>query len=83
MLQALGDLVYPVMFETGDKPGQDKVDRLKEVLGWVEGFVAGDKFFAGNSQITIADIALLATYSTLKVSSSELKSVIYPNQGEI
>ena len=86
MLQALGDLVYPVMFETGDKPGQDKVDRLeevlgqdkvdrlKEVLGWVEGLVAGDKFCAGTSQITIADIALLATYSTLKVSSSELKS---------
>ena len=96
MLQALGDLVYPVMFETGDKPGQDKVyrleevlgwvdrlkevlgqdkvDRLKEVLGWVEGFVAVDKFCAGTSQITIAAIALLATYSTLKVSSTELKS---------
>ena len=83
MLQALGDLVYPVMFETGDKLGQDKMDRLKEVPGWVEGFVAGDKFCAGTSQITIADIALLATYSTLKVSSSELKSVIYPTQGEI
>ena len=71
MLQALGDLVYPVMFETGDKPGQDKVDRLEEVLGWVEGFVAVDKFCAGTSQITIADIAFLATYSTLKVTPSQ------------
>ena len=51
----------------GDKPGQDKVDKLKEVLGWVDGFVAEDKFCAGNSNLTIADIAFVATYSSLKV----------------
>ena len=52
----------------GDKPGQDKVDKLKEVLGWVDGFVAEDKFCAGTSQMTIADITFMATYSTLKVT---------------
>ena len=51
----------------GDKPGQDKVDKLKEVLGWVDGFVAEDKFCAGTTNLTIADIAFMATYSTLKV----------------
>ena len=51
----------------GDKAGQDKVDKLKEVLGWVNDFVADDKFVAGNSQMTLADISLLATYSTMKV----------------
>merc|ERR1712088_175560 len=30
--KAFGDCVYPVMFG-GDKPGQDKFDKLKEVLG--------------------------------------------------
>ena len=52
----------------GDKPGQDKVDKLKEVLGWMDGFVADDKFAAGTSNLTLADIALVATYSTLKVT---------------
>ena len=66
LLQAFGDFVYPVMFG-GDKPGQDKVDKLKEVLGWVDGFVSGDKFCAGTSNLTIADIAFVATYSSLKV----------------
>merc|ERR1712051_779661 len=63
--KAVGDVMYPVMFETG-KPDQDKVDKLKEVLGWVDGFVARDKFCAGTSHITIADIAFLSTFSTFK-----------------
>ena len=29
-LQAFGDLVYPIMLG-GDKPGQDKADKFKEV----------------------------------------------------
>merc|ERR1711862_310628 len=66
--KAFGDLVYPVMFG-GDKPGQDKVDKLKEVLGWVDGFVAEDKFCAGTSNLTIADIAFVATYSSLKAAA--------------
>ena len=58
--------MYPVMFGTG-KPDQDKFDKLKEVLGWVDSFVAGDKFCAGTSHITVADIAFLSTFSTFKV----------------
>ena len=60
--------MYPIMFG-GDKAGQDKVDKLKEVLGWMNDFVADDKFAAGTSHLTLADISLLATYSTMKVSS--------------
>ena len=65
--KSFGDLAYPVMFG-GDKPGQDKVDKFKEVMGWMNDFVAGDKFAAGTSQMTIADIALLATNSTIKAT---------------
>ena len=59
------------MFETGEKPGQDKFNKLKEVLGWLETFVAEDKFSAGTDWITLGDLALLATYSTIKVSKTE------------
>ena len=55
------------MLETGKKPGQDKFNKLKEVLGWLETFVAEDKFSAGTDWITLGDLALLATYSTIKV----------------
>ena len=53
----------------GDKVGQDKFDKLKEVLGWLETFVAEDKFSAGTDCLTLGDLALLATYSTLKVGT--------------
>lgn len=42
MFKAFGECVYPLMFG-GEKPGQEKFDKLKEVLGWVEKFVADDK----------------------------------------
>jgi len=62
---ALADCMYPIMFG-GPMPGDDKFEKLKEVLGWVEGFVADNKFAAGTDWMTIGDISLLATYSTLK-----------------
>ena len=49
-------------------PGQDKFDKLKEVLGWLEGFVEDDKFAVATDDMTIKDIALLATYSTVKAA---------------
>ena len=53
----------------GEKVGQDKFDKLKEVLGWLETFVAEDKFSAGTDCLTLGDLALLATYSTMKVGT--------------
>merc|ERR1712013_175490 len=65
------DKLYPkdpeVMFG-GDKPGQDKFDKLKEVLDWLDGFVKDGKFSAGNDDLTIGDLSLLATYSTMKAA---------------
>jgi len=65
--KAFGECVYPVMFG-GDKPGQDKFDKLKEVLDWLDGFVKDGKFSAGNDDLTIGDLSLLATYSTMKAA---------------
>ena len=64
------------MFETGEKPGQDKFNKLKEVLGWLETFVAEDKFSAGTDWITLGDLALLATYSTIKVRQGAAVSLV-------
>lgn len=70
--KAFGECVNPLMFK-GAKPEQEKFDKLKEVLGWLDGFVADDKFAAGNDEMTIGDLSLLSTYSTLKAAElSEL-----------
>ena len=53
------------MFGSG-KPGQEKADKLKETIRWVDDFVKGGKFAAGTSDLTIGDLSLLATYATLK-----------------
>ena len=39
-----------------------------QALSWLDSFVEDDKFAAGNSSMTLADISLLATYSTLKAA---------------
>merc|ERR1712131_384462 len=44
--KAFCDYVYPIMGFAEGKPGQDKVDKLKEALGWVNDFVADEKFAA-------------------------------------
>merc|ERR1711971_1434535 len=58
---------YPVMFG-GPAPGEKEKDKLKEVLGWVDGFVKDDKFAAGGDSLTLADICLMGTYTTLKAT---------------
>jgi hypothetical protein len=39
-----------------------------QALGWLDSFVKEDKFAAGNNSLTIADISLLATYTTIKAT---------------
>ena len=93
--KAFGDLVYPIMLG-GDKPGQDKADKFKEVklsipksiyqlinwkvMGWMNDFVAEDKFVGGTNEMTIADIALIATYSTIKVGGFMSPLILYSYQ---
>ena len=39
-----------------------------QVLGWVNGWAAGGKFMAGTETMTLADLAMLATYSTMEAT---------------
>jgi len=65
--KAFSECVFPVMFR-GEEPGQEKFEKLKEVLGWLNDFVKDDKFSAGNEDLTIGDISLISTYSSLKAA---------------
>jgi len=62
--KAMGDIVYPMAF---DQPavGQDKHDKFKEVMGWVNDFVKKTGYVAGTDHLTVADLAFLATYATI------------------
>ena len=62
--KAFGDCTYPILFG-GPKPGQDKVDRFAEVMGWVNDFVKTSGYVAGTDHLTVADVAFAATYATV------------------
>ena len=59
--KAMGDCVYPLMFG-GTKPGPEKLEKFKEVMGWVNDFIKPTGYVAGTNHLTVADIAFLATY---------------------
>ena len=54
----------------GPAPGEDKMDRFKEVMGWVNDFIKTSGFAAGTDCMTLADLAFLATYSTIEATGN-------------
>ena len=54
------------MFFGGPTPGQDKMDKFKEVMGWVEDFIKPTGYVAGTDHMTVADIAWLATFRYIR-----------------
>nr|AQS22597.1 glutathione S-transferase delta-epsilon 2 [Pseudodiaptomus poplesia] len=64
--KACGDFFYPAMFGKGNPAGEAEHNRLKEVLGWLDGWVSGGKYMAGTDSIPLGDLSLVAPYATLK-----------------
>lgn len=69
--EALGKVMYPKMFE-GKDPTAATLDRLKEVLGWVNDMVKETGYAAGTAHLTVADLAFLATYSSIAVTIANI-----------
>lgn len=59
------------MMFRGEKLNPQKLERLHEALGWLDGFLAGHKFAAGDN-ITIADHTLLSSVSTFRQADIDL-----------
>merc|ERR1711872_512749 len=47
-----GQCVYPLVFGGAEKLEEAKVTKFEEVLGWVNGWVAGSGFVAGTDHLT-------------------------------
>jgi len=75
--KAVGECVYPLLFK-GVPTTDEAKDKLKEALGFLENYVADDKFAAGTEGITLADLPLVATYSTIK-PTEVIDFSAYPN----
>eukprot|EP00088_Acartia_fossae_P047878 TRINITY_DN5203_c0_g1_i1.p1 TRINITY_DN5203_c0_g1~~TRINITY_DN5203_c0_g1_i1.p1 ORF type:complete len:221 (-),score=73.91 TRINITY_DN5203_c0_g1_i1:213-875(-) len=56
------------------KPGEKQLNRLKEVMGWMEKCVDGGRFAAGTDKISLADICLLASYTSFKEAGEDMSA---------
>ena len=60
----IGRTQFPVLHSK--LPCQEGInDTIEEVFKWTEDFIAPTGFIAGTKSMTVADISVLATYSTL------------------
>ena len=60
---------YPVLFG-GPTPGPEKDERAKEVLGWLNDFIKPTGYVAGTDHLTVADLALMASFSTMAATEN-------------
>jgi len=67
--KSLGDVVYPVLFG-GPTPGPEKDEKAKEVLGWLNDFIKPTGYVAGTDHLTVADLALMASFSTMAATEN-------------
>eukprot|EP00095_Tigriopus_kingsejongensis_P001406 maker-scaffold229_size244821-snap-gene-1.17 protein:Tk01406 transcript:maker-scaffold229_size244821-snap-gene-1.17-mRNA-1 annotation:"glutathione s-transferase delta-epsilon 2" len=74
--KSFGECVYPKMFENKESP-QSAFDKMKEVLGWVNDMIKPTGYVAGTDKMTLADVAFLATHSSL-VATGAIDVSEYP-----
>ena len=60
---------FPLTFPGyGIHPGENEVKRFHEVMGWIQDFVKPTGYIAGTNDLTVADLAFLATFSTIEAT---------------
>jgi len=75
LYQRYADLYYPQLFAKVPA-NPDNLKKLEDAVGFLNTFLEGQTYAAGDT-VTLADISLVATISTLDVSGFDLKK--YPN----
>lgn len=61
----MNDIVQPILMGHAREVSQEKKEKLREALTWLNGFLEMDKWVAG-SDTTIADLIIVSTITTLK-----------------
>ena len=56
-------LQFPVLFGGLAAPEADKLEKVHEALGWLDGYLDGQDYAAGDT-VTIADHSLVASVAT-------------------
>ncbi|EDX13230.1 GD18820 [Drosophila simulans] len=75
LYDALSKYFFPI-FRTGKFGDQEALDKANAAFGFLNTFLEGQEFVAGN-QLTVADIVLLATVSTVEMFAFDLSK--FPN----
>ncbi|EDW97083.1 glutathione S-transferase D7 [Drosophila yakuba] len=75
LYEALTKYFFPV-FRTGKLGDQEALDKVNSAFGFLNTFLEGQDFVAGN-QLTVADIVILATISTVQMFAFDLTK--FPN----
>lgn len=70
LYQRLADFYYPQIFAK-QPPNADNLKKLEDAVQFLDGFLANSEYAAGNN-LTLADISLVATISTLEIASFDL-----------
>jgi len=65
--KAFSDMIYPILFGgMKELPGEEALKKkFKEVMGWANDFVKDTGYIAGTKAMSIADIALISSFSTI------------------
>merc|ERR1712008_167944 len=66
------NIVYPVMRGEVKEITPVKLESIYEAIGWLEGFLEGQKWAVGN-HITVADFSLITSIQTLELSKANVK----------
>jgi len=64
--KAFGDVVFPILFGKEDPGREGKEKHFHKVMGWVRDFLEPTGYVAGTDHLTVADLAFVATYSTIE-----------------
>ena len=74
LYKAQADLIYPLFFGGATELDPEKEKTLREKLGYLNGFLEGNKYVAGD-ELTVADFAIYASLTFLTIIDYDLSAL--------